>query len=136
MASSRMSSLRFLSSGTGSPGSNSPLVTSSTGLWRLQRDGRKWITWRPAVSAGHVVGPALAEVGDERSAIHTAFVSEAMAGDADLAAAGLEQYALIAIGPTLDGMVQGRTGRLKGRERGAHHARHTEGSRSSGCLVP
>ncbi len=50
MACSRVSSRRRFSSGTGSPGSSSPRVTSSPWFRRVQRVGRKCSTWRPSLS--------------------------------------------------------------------------------------
>jgi hypothetical protein len=44
--------------GTGSTGSNSPLVTFSTWLWRVQRVRGKCSTWRPSLSQ-----PSLGESG-------------------------------------------------------------------------
>ena len=90
---------------------------------------------RPALLADHVVSPALAAAGEvlavgdqalvevtgeHRDAVHARVVSEPVTGHADLAAAGLEQGALIEVGPVFDqGFESGGHGRWPG-ERDTH----------------
>ena len=91
--------------------------------------------WRPALLPCHVIGPALAAadkvlaVGDQAlvqlagqqwDAVRPGVITEPMAGHADLAAAGLEQHALIEVMPLLyRGFELGDHGRWP-RERDAH----------------
>jgi hypothetical protein len=91
---------------------------------------------RPALLAGHVLGPTLAAghqmlavgdqplvqlAGEHRDAVHARVVPEPVTGHADLAAAGLEQGAFIEIGPVLDLLLAGA---LQTGERDRFHDNH------------
>jgi hypothetical protein len=82
--------------------------------------GIGWLSdhlWRPAPLPHHVVRPALAAAGEvlalrdqalvqlageQRDAVDAGVVAKPVAGHADLAAAGLEQHALVEVGPLLN----------------------------------
>ena len=64
--------------------------------------------------------PLVQLAGEHRDAVHPGVVSEPVAGHADLAAAGLEQGALIEVGPLLDGGVEAGIQRCRAGERAAH----------------
>jgi hypothetical protein len=88
-------------------------ATVAAGCWgRCSRHLR-----RPTPLSHHVVGPALAAVGEvlppgdealvelageQGDAVHPGVMAEQVAGHADLAAAGRQQHLLVQVGPLLD----------------------------------